>query len=455
MTEKRKYWDLIETMPRDEIRKIQTNRLKKQIGYVLNHSKFYQDKFKDAGIEQGDIQSLEDLEKIPLTTKEELRKAQIDVPPFGSHVCVKSEDIVWSPTTSGTSGVPLIIPRNQYDVGLWTDLNARAFTAMGMRPDDTYQQILGYHFIFSGFAMHLGAQKLGANVINAGMGNTEKQIWTMQNLNATVAFATPSYFTFLGTKLQESGENQKLKLRVVTGGGEVGMNTPVGKKKIRELFPTVETVADIGGTTDVGTIIWGECQEESGGHLCEDSIYIEILDPETMKPVSPGTEGELVMTDLVSQTAPLIRYRVKDLTVYDPEPCACGRTLGRLPKGVLGRVDDRITVKSCNVYPSAVDEVVKSIEELNGEYQIIVDRPEGLDRLTIRAEYNQGVTDVDALKNKFEKKAMVAWAIAVRLQLEPPMTLPRFTYKAHRLIDLRKGQTLEDAEKKAKAQESI
>jgi phenylacetate-CoA ligase len=450
-----KYWDKVETMSRDEITDLKTKRLRKQIEYVLNNSIFYQTKFKEVGLEHDDIQSLEDLDKLPLTTKGELRQAQVDVPPYGSHICVSPDEIVWSPTTSGTSGVPLIIPRNRHDVELWTDLNARAFTAMGMQPVDVYQQILGYHFIFSGFAMHLGAQKVGANVINAGMGNTQKQIWTMNNLNVTVAFATPSYFTYLGTKLQESGENKSLKLRIATGGGEVGMNTPVGKKRIRELFPTVQTVADIGGTTDVGTIIWGECQEESGGHLCEDSIYIEVLDPETMKPVPPGTEGELVLTDLVSQTAPLIRYRVKDLTVYDPTPCSCGRTLGRLPQGVMGRVDDKVTVRSCNVYPSAVDEVVKSIEELNGEYQIIVDRPKGLDRLTIRAEYKQGVTDLDAVKKKFEKKAMLAWAIAVNLQLEPPMTLPRFTYKAYRLIDMRKGQTLEDAEKKAKAQESV
>jgi phenylacetate-CoA ligase len=455
MSSSMKYWDSVETMPREKLEALQTKRLIKQIGYVLEHSRFYQTKFKDAGLEQGDIRNLEDLEKIPLTTKEELRKAQVDKPPYGSHVCVDPDQIVWSPTTSGTSGVPLIIPRNRHDIKLWTDLNARAFTAMGMKPTDVYQQILGYHFIFSGFAMHLGAQSLGANVINAGMGNTQKQIWTMKNLNSTVAFATPSYFTYLGTKLQESGENKNLKLRIATGGGEVGMNTPAGKKRIRELFPTVRTVADIGGTTDVGTIIWGECREESGGHLCEDSIYIEVLDPETMKPVPPGTEGELVLTDLVSQTAPLIRYRVKDLTVYDPTPCPCGRTIGRLPQGVMGRVDDRVTVKSCNVYPSAVDEIVKSIEELNGEYQIIVDRPKGLDLLTIRAEYKPGITDLEAVKKKFEKKAMVAWAIAVELQLEPPMTLPRFTYKASRLIDMRKGQTLEDAEKIAKAQESV
>jgi phenylacetate-CoA ligase len=198
-----------------------------------------------------------------------------------------------------------------------------------------------------------------------------------------------------------------------------------------------------------------ECPEESGGHLCEDSIYVEILDPNTLEPVAPGTEGELVLTDLVSQTAPLIRYRVKDLTVYDPSPCSCGRTLGRLPEGIMSRVDDKITVKSCNIYPSAVDEIVKGIKEFNGEYQIIVDRPKGLDLLTIRAEYKSETIDLEALKKKFAKKAMLAWGIAVNLQLEPPMTLPRFAYKASRVIDMRKGQTLEDAEKKAKAQASV
>ncbi len=455
MNSPRKYWDAVETMPREKLRELQTKRLVKQIDYVLGHSKFYQKKFKDAGIEAGDIRTLEDLEKIPFTVKEELRKSQVDDPPFGNHVCVRHEEIVWSPTTSGTSGAPLIIPRNQHDVELWTDLNARAFTTMGMKPDDVYQNILGYHFIFSGFALHLGAQKLGANVIAAGMGNTERQIWTLKNLGVTAAFATPSYFTYLGTKLQESGENRHLKMRIATGGGEVGLNNPAGKKRLRELFPTVQTVSDIGGTTDVGTIIWGECPEEAGGHLCEDTIYVEIVDPETLKPVPPGTEGELVLTDLLSQTAPLIRYRVKDLTVYDPTPCSCGRTLGRIPKGILSRVDDMITVRSLNVYPSAVDEIVKSIEELNGEYQIIVNRPQGLDILTIRAEYKAEVTDLEAVRNKFEKKIMVAWSIAVNIQLEPPMTLPRFAYKASRLIDMRKGQTLEDAVTKAKAQESV
>jgi phenylacetate-CoA ligase len=453
---KDRFWNPdIETMPLESLRQLQRKRLKKQINYVYSHSRFYRKKFRQAGLNPGDIKTLDDLQKLPFTEKDELRNSQEIESPFGLHLCIPRSEVAWAPSTSGTSGVPLILPRNQEDIDLWTDLNARAFWRMGLRPNDIFQNILAYHWIYSGLILHEGAKKTGACVIAAGMGNTDKQIWSILNFQVDAIFATPTYFMHLGTQLAEKNLTPKLKVRLLTGGGEIGMNTPEGKKRIRGLFPSAKTVTDNGGVTDVGTIIWAECCEESGAHICEDAVLTEILDPETGKPVPDGKEGELVFTDLISKSAPLIRYRVKDLTCYDSEPCPCGCTHGRLPRGIFGRIDDMITVRSANIYPVAIENIIKSNRQLNGEYQIVVERVEELDRLIIRAEYNQEIINPKEVEAEIKSKFRILCGSSAEVELLPPGRLPRFVYKAKRVIDRRKGETEEDIEKRARAQERM
>lgn len=441
----------IEAMPREELRALQSRRLREQIAYVYARSPLYRDKMVQAGVEPSDIQSIDDLSKLPFTTKDELRRSQDATPPFGSHVSADQRDIVWLPSTSGTTGTPLLLPRTQSDLETWSDLNARGFTVMGIGKHDIHLNIVPYHWIFGGLAVHLGGMRAGITMINAGTGNTAKQVWALQYMGPTSIHATPSYLAYLAGQLRETGALENVRLRTVTGGGEIGIAGSEAKKRMRELYPSAEVFLDAGGVTDVGTMIWAECREMAGGHLFEDSVIVEILYPETGTPVPPGTVGEIVYTDIVSKGAPLLRYRVGDLTYVDESPCACGRTLARMPQGVLGRVDDMITVRGGNVYPSALDETVKAFGELNGNYQAVIDRPHELDEIKIRVETRAvvGSEERTDIARRLGERVKLALGSRADIEVLEPGTLPEFAVKAKRIIDKRKGETEEDAARKA------
>jgi phenylacetate-CoA ligase len=445
----------IETMPREQLRELQGRRLREQVAYVYERSAFYREKFGEIGLEPGDVQGVEDLRKLPFIAKDELRRSQDATPPFGAHVCATQEEVAWLPSTSGTTGTPLLLPRTAADVETWTELNARAFTAVGIGPDDVYQNILTYNWIYGGMALHWGAQRAGATVVNAGMGNTEKQMWALRYMGTTAFHATPSYLIHLGNRFAEEGEAEKLKVRSIIAGGEVGMAGAEAKERLRKLFPAVRTLADVGGVTDVGTMIWAECEEMCGGHLAEDSVICEILDLDTGEPVAPGEVGELVFTDVVTKGAPLLRYKVNDLTRIDERTCSCGRTLARIPDGILGRADDMLTVRAANVYPSAIDEIVKSFEEVRGEYQVVIDRPEDLDVMTLRLERagELGESAERDLLARIDQRVKMAFGSRAEIEILDPGSLPTFVYKAKRIIDKRKGESEQDAIAKAEEQQ--
>lgn len=445
----------IETMPREQLRELQNKRLREQVAYVYERSPFYRNKLDEAGVQPGEIAGIDDLHKLPFTTKDELRRSQAQTPPFGHHVCAEEADITWLPTTSGTTGTPLLLPRTAGDIEVWTELNARAFTAVGIGRDDIYQNILTYNWIYGGLALHWGAHRVGATVVNAGVGNTEKQIWALTYMGTTAFHATPSYLVHLGNRLADEGKTDQLKVRSVIAGGEVGMAGTEAKKRLRALFPDVRTLADVGGVTDVGTMIWAECQHMAGGHLAEDSVICEVLDPQTNDPVSPGDVGELVFTDVVSKGAPLLRYKVNDLTRIDESPCECGRTLARMPDGILGRADDMLTVRAANVYPSAVDEIVKSFPEVRGEYQLVIDRPGDLDVMTLRVEAVGDLSDTARrdLVSQLDNRIRMSFGSRADIEVLEPGSLPTFIYKAKRIIDKRKGESEQDALDKALEQQ--
>jgi phenylacetate-CoA ligase len=445
----------IETMEREQLRALQGRRLREQVVYVHERSEFYRRKFAEIGLEPGDVQDVEDVRKLPFITKDELRRSQDQTPPFGAHVCATQEEIAWLPSTSGTTGTPLLLPRTAEDIETWTELNARAFTAVGIGAEDIYQNILTYNWIYGGLALHWGAQRTGATVVNAGMGNTEKQMWALEYMGTTAFHATPSYLIHLGNRFAAAGKSEQLKVRSIVAGGEVGMAGAEAKQRLRSLFPTVKTFADVGGVTDVGTMIWAECEEMCGGHLAEDSVICEILDVDTGEPVKPGEVGELVFTDVVTKGAPLLRYRVNDLTRIEEEKCACGRTLARIPDGILGRADDMITVRAANVYPSAIDEIVKSFNELDGEYQVVIEKPEDLDVMTLRleraGELSAGAED--ELVTRIDQRVKLAFGSRAKIEILAPGSLPTFVYKAKRIIDKRKGESEQDAIAKAQEQQ--
>lgn len=444
----------IETMPRESLRDLQGQRLREQVAYVYENSPFYRRKYDEVGLEPGDIKTVDDVRKLPFVSKDELRKSQDANPPLGDHVCVPQDEIVWLPTTSGTTGTPLLLPRNQHDFEIWTELNARAYTTAGVGRSDVFQMIHNYTWLYAAIQMHAGLQQIGTTVINAGMGATEKQMWALEYMGVTAFHATPSYLNFLGNKLAERDRSEHLNVHTIVSGGEVGMAGAEAKARLKELFPTVRTFSDIGGVTDIGTIIWVECLHMSGGHLSEDSVICEILDTNTDQPVSPGEVGELVFTDVVSKSAPLLRYRVNDLTRIDESICECGRTSARLPDGILGRADDMITVRAGNVYPSAIDEIIKSFDELSGEYQMVVDRPGDLDEMTLRVERSTNFDSAEdaVLVSRLEDKVKLAFGSRANIELTVPGELPTFVYKAKRIIDRRKGETEADAMRVAREQ---
>jgi phenylacetate-CoA ligase len=444
-----------ECMSREELRLVQDERLRAQVAYVYKNSRFYRRKFDDLGLEPGDVRGVGDLHKLPFTTKDELRRSQAADPPFGHHLCVPREDVVWLPSTSGTTGIPLLLPRSAEDVETWTELNARAYTAVGIGRGDVYQNILTYQWIYGGLALHWGAQRVGATVVNAGMGGTEKQVWALNYMGTTAFHATPSYLKYLGHRIAEQGDPAALKVRVIIAGGEVGMAGAAAKARLRELYPTAEVLADVGGVTDVGTMIWAECPHMCGGHLCEDAVIPEVLDPKTGQPIEPGTVGELVFTDVVSKTAPLLRYKVNDLTMVDESPCECGRTLARMPDGILGRADDMLIIRAANIYPSALDEIVKSVPII-AEYQVVIDRPNELDVLTIRVEPSRELSAEEAadVRQRLENQTKFAFGSRADIELMSLGALPRFAYKAKRIIDKRKGESEEDAVRKAREQQA-
>jgi phenylacetate-CoA ligase len=456
MSETPKIWNpKAETMSRDELKSLQSERLREQVAYVYEKSPLYRRKYDEVGLEPGDIKGVEDISKLPFIAKDELRQSQEENKPFGDHVCVPQEEVTWLPSTSGTTGTPLLLPRTAEDIEIWTELNARAYTAVGIDRTDIYQNILTYNWIYGGLALHAGAQRVGATVVNAGMGNTEKQMWAIEYMGTTSFHATPSYLAHLGNLFAQKGGSEHLKLRSIIAGGEVGMAGEEAKARLRELFPTVKTFADVGGVTDVGTMIWAECTHMNGGHLAEDAVICEVLDTETGEPVAPGEVGELVFTDVVSKGAPMLRYKVNDLTRIDDAPCACGRTLARLPEGILGRADDMLTIRAANVYPSAVDEIVKSFEELNGQYQLVIDRPQDLDVMTLRMESVDRLDEAGErdLISRIDNKVKLVFGSRADIEILETGDLPNFVYKAKRIIDKRKGETEQDAIDKALEQQ--
>jgi phenylacetate-CoA ligase len=439
-------WDpSVEAMPRDELRALQLRRLREQVERVAARSPLYRRKLAEAGVTPEQIRTLDDVRRLPFTTKAELRASQETTPPYGEQLAVPVEEIAWTYTTSGSTGTPLLVPRTKKDIDRVADLCARLFHGAGMRRDDVVQMAYQFHFIMGGIAGSLGVMKTGAQLINSGPGQTERQLWTLENLGTTMLLATASYAEYLARVGAERGMDlEALRLRTVLGGGEAGFALPSVKERVKAAFPTVERALDMWGFTDMWSPLAGEFEEGAGLTLFEDVALFEVVDPETDEPVAPGEEGELIVTDLVGETTPLLRFRTGDRVRMDDTPGSDGRTGRRLPGGILGRTDDMITVRSRNLWPSAVAGVINEVPELNGQFLCVVDRPDTRDVLTIRAELVPGAVPTRELEDRVrELVRRVASVTTDHVELLEPGTLPHFPYKAIRKLDLRRGETME------------
>ncbi len=425
----------IEQMAREQMREIQLERLKKIVKYAYERVPFYKKKFDEIGLLPGDIKTLEDIKKIPYTTKADLR----DNYPYGL-LAVPMDDIVRVHASSGTSGKPTVVAYTKNDLDMWSDCMARLIVAAGGRKSDIVQISFGYGLFTGALGLHQGWEKIGATVIPASSGNTERQVMLMKDLGATALVATPSYGLYISEVVEKMGiKKEDLKLRIGLFGSEA--SSPEMHKELQDklgLFPT----DNYGLSEIIGPGVAGECEFKCGMHINEDHFYPEIIDKETLQPIEDGEWGELVITTLTKEGLPMLRYRTKDITRLIKDKCQCGRTTVRMDK-IQGRSDDMLIIRGVNVFPSQIEGVLMSIPEIGGNYEIIVERIGHMDKLTINVEVKDiGLLDnyskLEDLVKKVKQKLKVVLQIDAVVRLVEPQSLKRFEGKAKRVTDLRK-----------------
>jgi phenylacetate-CoA ligase len=434
-----KYWnEKIETMPLQELRKLQLGKLKEQVKHCYDNSAFYRKKFKDAGLKPADIKTLEDLQKIPFTVKNDLR----DNYPFGM-LTVKPADIVEIHASSGTTGNPIIGAYTANDMDAWEELMARSIYTTGGRKEDVIHIAYGYGLFTGGLGFHYGAQKIGTMIVPVSGGMTQRQIKLMKDLGATVLCCTPSFAVYLAETMFKVGVDPKkdLKLRIGLFGAEPWSD------KIRERIEAdlgIEAF-DVYGLTELcGPGVSIECSAHKGLHIWEDHFLVETINPETGEVLSPGEEGELVFTTLTKTGIPMLRFRTRDISVIETEKCACGRTHARMIR-IRGRSDDMLIVRGVNVFPSQIEFAVMSFPELAAQYQIVVDRPGALDTFAVKLELTEKASknkklDKNALKRNIQGKIHSITGLSAAIELVKCGGLPRSEGKAKHVLDLRKGK---------------
>lgn len=430
------YWEeYVETLPREAIQKIQTQRLKKVLNYVYENVKFYRKKFDEAGIHPSTFRTLEDIKKFPFTTKDDLRQAY----PYDMFA-VPLKEIVRIHASSGTTGQVTVVGYTKNDIEVWSNLMARTLAACGVTEDDVVQNAYGYGLFTGGLGFHYGAEKIGATVIPMSGGNTKRQVRVMKDFRTTVLTCTPSYSLYIAEVAEEEGIDIKdLKLRIGIFGAE-----PWSEQMRQEIESKLGLRAhDIYGLSEViGPGVSVECEERNGLHIFEDHFFVELINPETGEYVSEGEVGELVITTLTKEGIPVIRYRTKDLITLNYEPCPCGRHFVRMSK-VLGRSDDMLIIRGVNVFPSQIEEILMQIEGTEPHYVIIIDREEHLDIVEIQVEVNEKIFSdeikrLSEIERKIKEEIQSNLGISVRVKLVEPRSLERFEGKARRVIDRRK-----------------
>ena len=424
----------IECMSRDELASLQGERLVKTVNHVYNNVPFYRKKMEAIGLVPQDIKGLEDLDKLPFTTKDDLR----DNYPFGLFAVPHSE-IVRVHASSGTTGKATVVGYTKQDIEIWAECVARCFTMANVCKDDIIQIAYGYGLFTGGLGAHYGAEKVGAMVVPMSTGNSKKLTTMMVDFGATAIACTPSYLLYLTEVLEQEGLVDKIKLKSAICGAE-----PWTEKMRQDIESRLNITAhDIYGLSEVmGPGVACDCKFHKGLHVCEDHFLPEILCSDTLKAQKEGELGELVFTTITKQGLPLIRYRTKDLTTISYDKCDCGRTSARLGR-FKGRVDDMLIIRGVNVFPSQVEAALINVEEVSPHYMMIVDRVNNLDTLEIQVELNPAhLTDeikgIERLTNKISTVITQALGISAKIKLVEPNSLKRSEGKAVHVIDNRK-----------------
>lgn len=423
-----------ECMSRDEMANLQSARLRKLVDYVYHNVEFYRKKMQKIGLMPGDIKGIEDIEKLPFTTKDDLR----DTYPFGLFAVPQSE-IVRIHASSGTTGKATVVGYTRRDLDIWAECVARCMTMAGVGRNDIVQVAYGYGLFTGGLGAHCGAEKIGAMVVPMSTGNSKKLTTMMVDFGATAIACTPSYLLHISEVLESEGLLDQIQLKSAICGAE-----PWTEKMRNEIEKRLRINAhDIYGLSEImGPGVACDCAHHAGLHVCEDHFFPEIVDPKTLKGVPEGETGELVFTTLTKEGLPLIRYRTKDLTSITREKCECGRTSARISR-FKGRSDDMLIVRGVNVFPSQVEAALVDVEEVTPHYMIIVDRVNNLDTMEIQVElntnyYTDEIKGIEKLTKKIGHAILQTLGLNAKITIVQPGSLKRSEGKAVHVIDNRK-----------------
>lgn len=430
------YWEKeIETMDRAELSKLQAARLGETLERARK-SPHYKRCFEEMGLEIGRIRTVADVERLPLTTKEDLRENW----PYGFLACSRDE-LIRMHSSSGTTGRATVVFHTASDIEAWANLVARSMYMTGIRRSDVFQNMMTYGLFTGGLGFHYGAEKIGALVIPAGAGNSKRQIQLMRDFETTAIHIIPSYALHLSSVFAEVGVDPRrdTKLRTAFIGAEP--HSEKMRRKIEELYG-FRAFNSYGISEMNGPGVAFECPEQKGMHIWEDNFIVEIIDPVTLKPVPEGEEGELVMTTLLREGMPVLRYRTKDLTRIIPGPCPCGRTHRRIDR-IKGRTDDMMILKGVNIFPIQIEKKLMEIPGVGTNFVIILDRVEYNDSMTVKVEvqkefFGGNLGQLEALRRRIVEDLKSDILITPRVDLVEPDSLPKSEGKAKRVIDNRK-----------------
>jgi phenylacetate-CoA ligase len=429
------YWNRkIETMSRPELEALQLTRFKDVVTYALRTS-FYKERLSKAGIRGAeDIKSLEDLKRIPFTTKHDLRTAF----PYGM-LSIPQDEVIRLHASSGTTGTPTTIYFNREDIKRWTGFVARCIYGTGCNKSDVFQNMITYGLFTGGLGFHAGGEEVGMLVIPSGPGNTTRQFKLMQDFGTTVVHATPSFLLHVESRMKEEGVSRdSIRLKRAFAGAEPYSEDT--RRRIEELLH-IDVYNSYGLSEMNGPGVAFECQAKNGLHIWEDGYITEIIDPDSLEPVRDGEIGELVLTILCREATPILRYRTRDLSGFYTDPCPCGRTHRRLRR-ITGRTDDMLIINGVNLFPSQIEEVIMGIKEVGNNYLIVVEKDGVMDRLTVKTEVGPNIfmddaRPLNALKEKIRKTLQASITINPKVELHESGSLPVSEGKAKRVQDTR------------------
>lgn len=424
-----------ETMPREGIKKLQSERLVKLVRKLYNNVPFYKQKFDEMNLKPEDVHGVEDLHKLPFTVKQDLR----DNYPFNLFAA-PMKDIVRVHASSGTTGKPTTVGYTKNDIDMWAELIARSLACAGADENSIVQVAYGYGLFTGGLGLHYGVEKLGGTVIPMSGGNTEKQLMLMQDFGSTQLACTPSYALYLGESLEAAGKTtDDIKLKSGIFGAEPWSESL--RQKIQEKLKI--KAYDIYGLSEImGPGVAIECECQDGLHVWEDHFIAEIIDPDTLEVLPDGCEGELVITTITKEGIPLLRYRTRDISKIYMQPCSCGRTHARIAR-VKARTDDMLIIRGVNVFPSQIESVLLTVKGVEPHYELIVTRENALDNLEIHVELSEEfafdtISSVETLAKTLMHKLESVLGISSKIKLMEPKSITRFEGKAKRVIDKRK-----------------